>query len=149
MQICQRKGSFQCQQLMTSIKHWERKRSQFKREPLLHFENVSAAINFTGLSCDSERNFKFLAIDPLDVPYFINLGLTGLADVNGKSDENIVDPVAFIIDSQVLLSTSNLVEIQIFVDQWLSVTFKWLLFSERHHGSHFIFQYYRDCFSYT
>lgn len=99
MQICQRKGSFQCQQMMSNIDHWNQKRYLFKREPLLRYENVSSALNFTGLSCASDRQFKFLAVDPVDVPYFIKLGLNGLK--NSEESEYSVDPMAFIIDSQV------------------------------------------------
>lgn len=100
VQICQRKGSFQCQQLQPNIAHWQRKRALFKREPLMHYENISLSLNFTGLSCISERQFRFLAIDPVDVPYFIKLGLKDLKNSNDSGDYDI-DPMAFIIDSEV------------------------------------------------
>jgi hypothetical protein len=77
------------------MKHWELKKSALQRESLANYELASDEMNFTGLSCVSDRQFKFFAVDPIDAPYFMELGFGGLG-FNKDSD-----PVAFIIDAQV------------------------------------------------
>lgn len=106
-----------CILLRDQLKHWNTKRSSLRRESLASYNDASERMNFTGFSCDSDRQFKFVAIDPvkticictsqknyiskvvenlqIDMPYFVELGFGGLGFHNDS------DPVLFIIDAQV------------------------------------------------
>jgi len=89
--------TMKCHLLTEQLHHWDLRKSLLHRESLASYENISESLNFTGLSCLSEKPFKFIAIDPLDVPHFIRLGLSGLGYQDGS------DPLAFIIDAEVII----------------------------------------------
>jgi hypothetical protein len=85
-----------CVLLRDQLKHWVTKRSSLQRVSLASYNEASTnRMNFTGFACASDRQFKFFAIDPIDMPYFVELGFGGL----GFNNES--DPVLFIIDAQV------------------------------------------------
>lgn len=84
-----------CILLKDQLKHWMAKRSLLKRESLASYKKATERMNFTGFSCASDRQFKFFAIDPIDMPYFIPNAFGGLGFHNDS------DPVLFIIDAQV------------------------------------------------
>ena len=90
--------------------HWEKRRRLFVQEPLTHYENISSSLNFTGLSCRSNRPFRFLAIDPVHIPHFTKLALGFNLETDGSRNGStrtdmglsMKDPLAFIIDAQVI-----------------------------------------------
>lgn len=96
-EVCKQQpsSSSTCILLQEQMRHWASKKGAFRRESLAAYEGVAERMNFTGFSCASDRKFKFFAVDPVDMPYFVNQGFKGLG-FNGESD-----PIAFIIDAQV------------------------------------------------
>jgi len=84
-----------CLKMAEQVNHWNRKKSVLKRESLANYESLSERLNFTGFSCTSARNFKFFAIDPTDIPHFVDLGLDGL----GFNDDS--DPIMLVVDAPV------------------------------------------------
>ncbi|CAG7729366.1 unnamed protein product [Allacma fusca] len=87
-----------CEIMMEQLTHWKTNEVSLSREPLMEYENISTALNFTGSSCRASRPFRFIAIDPADVPHFIELALGGIS----QAAESLTDqePLAFIIDGQ-------------------------------------------------
>lgn len=79
------------------LKNWRSAEILLEREPLSTFEKISSSLNFTGLSCRSNKPLRFLAIDPADVPHFIDLALGGVTP--GSSSLTSQEPLAFIIDA--------------------------------------------------
>lgn len=106
-----------CKEMWEELQHWEDRKEKLINESLKNYEWISNSLNFTGLSCKAKKPLRFVAIDPVDIPYFTKLAL-GLRPVNPyannfSSNETFVsqngnpvmecmkDPVAFIIDAEV------------------------------------------------
>jgi hypothetical protein len=84
-----------CLTMADQLKHWVRRKNLLRRESLANYESVSERLNFTGFSCNSERQFRFFAIDPVDISHFVDLGLDGL----GFMEDD--DPILLVIDAPV------------------------------------------------